>query len=102
MARFSHGVTRVLMMLSAAPLLQVMALGSCTSHLVAGQLAAASAKQPLCQATDQRPFASPCAGFGLVPRIQQRPVAAAPAAPVAAPASVDDQVKNFLASLEGI
>ncbi|KAL4450675.1 hypothetical protein ABPG77_001031 [Micractinium sp. CCAP 211/92] len=41
-------------------------------------------------------------GFGLVPRIQQRPMAAAPAAPVAAPASVDDQVKNFLASLEGI
>ncbi len=29
-------------------------------------------------------------------------MAAAPAAPVAAPASVDDQVKNFLASLEGI
>ena len=40
-------------------------------------------------------------GFGLVPRTlqAQRP---APAAPVVAPASVDDRVKDFLASLASL
>ena len=56
----------------------------------------------------------PVAGFGLVPRSmqqkqqQQRSAVAAPgavapvAAAVAAPASVDDKVNDFLASLSGL